>query len=275
MENNENITENTEKKKKKKKGGILFWILIAVFACVAIFSAYKLIGIMLTYKHGRDMYSNIENNVIVVPDTSDLPGNPDDGDRKKTDYFQNVDFDALKEITDNAIGWIYCPNTHVNYPMVQGPDNDYYLRRAVDGSEFIYGSIFLDYRNAPDFSDQNTIIYGHQSNDGRMFEDVRKFKDQSYYDDHPFFYLTLEDGKYLMEIFSAYVTSSSSSAYKRTFNTDEDYQLWISKVISMSAVRTGVKPTTEDHIVTLSTCTYEYDNARFVLHGRLVKLEEE
>ena len=104
---------------------------------------------------------------------------------------------------------------------------------------------------------------------------MRKFKDQSYYDDHPFFYLTLEDGKYLMEIFSAYVTSSSSSAYKRTFNTDEDYQLWISKVISMSAVRTGVKPTTEDHIVTLSTCTYEYDNARFVLHGRLVKLEEE
>ena len=278
MENNEIIQEKTEnEKKKKKKGGILFWLLIVIFAGVAIFSAYKLISIQLTYKHGRDMYSNIENNVIVpnVPDTSNLPGVPDDERKKNNDQFKDVDFDALKSITENAVGWIYCPDTHVNYPLVQGPDNDYYLRRAVDGSDFIYGSIFLDYRNERDFSDNNTIIYGHQSNDGAMFEDVRKFKDQEYYDNHPFFYITLEDGKYLLEVFSAYVTSSVSSAYRRNFDTTEEFQSWLGEISSLSSVKTGVRPTTEAKIVTLSTCTYEYENARFVLHGRLVKLDDD
>ena len=275
MENNENLQENTRQKKKKKR--VLFWVLIVIFAAIAIFSAYKLIDIALTYKHGRDMYSNIENNVIVpdVPDTSDLPGVPDDERKKNEDHFKNVDFDALKDVTENAVGWIYCPDTHINYPLVQGPDNDYYLRRAVDGSDFIYGSIFLDYRNSRDFSDRNTIIYGHQSNDGAMFEDVRKFKDQSYYEGHPFFYITLEDGKYLLEVFSAYVTSAVSNAYRRNFDTVESYQSWISEISSQSSIRTGVKPATSDHIVTLSTCTYEYENARFVLHGRLVKLDED
>ena len=260
--------------KTRSTKNTILTILIILFACVALFSAYKLISAALEYKKGRDIYSGISGNVI-IPDTSGLPGSPDETDKPKEDNFRRVNFEELKKISSNAIGWIYCPDTHIDYPLVQGPDNDYYLRRAVDGSDFLYGSIFLDYRNAPDFSDANTIIYGHQSNDGAMFEDVRKFKDQAFYEEHPYFYLTLEDGNYLMEVFSSYVTSAVSASYRRTFATADDHQIWLDMVISSSDIKTGIKPTQKDRIVTLSTCTYEYENARYVLHGRLVKLEDE
>ena len=269
---NEEIRE-PEKKKKKKKS-VLIPVLIIIFAGVAVFSGYKLFNILHTYKVGRDTYSNIEKNVI-IPDTSDKSGISDDSDPKEVQHFRNVDFEALKGITDNAVGWIYCPGTHVDYPLVQGPDNQYYLRRAVDGSEFLYGSIYLDYRSSRDFTDLNTVIYGHQSNDGAMFEDIRKYKDQSFFDKHPFFYLTLEDGNYILEVFSAYVTPSVSSAYRMNFESDDEYRIWLNDITSKSDVKTGVRPDTQDRIVTLSTCTYEYDNARYVVHGRLVKVETE
>ena len=264
--------ENNQEEKKKKKGGILFWILICICAGAALFSGYKLWGIIKDYRVGRTTYNEVEKKVIIPAETS---GTPDDSDHTSEDHFKDIDFSALKEINEDAIGWIYCPGTKINYPMLHAADNSKYLRMTPDYKYYIGGSIFVDYRNSPDFTDKNTIVYGHQMNDGTMFEALRSFKSQQFYEEHPYFYITLQDGKYLMEVFSCYVTNAVSSSYNRVFQSDEEFLTWLNEISYKSNVITGIKPSIDDRIVTLSTCTYDFENARYVVHGRLVKLDVE
>lgn len=180
-----------------------------------------------------------------------------------------VDFDALLEINPDVVAWIFIEGTNINYPVVQGEDNSYYLRRLIDGKANNAGTIFLDYRNEKELSDRNHIFYGHRMNDGTMFNQITKYKDQSFYDSHPVCLILTPDGNYKLEFFAGYVTDLNSQAWKMEFASDEEYTQWLENAVAKSAFTSTVEPTAEDRVVTLSTCTYEYDDARFVLVGVL------
>ena len=180
-----------------------------------------------------------------------------------------VDFESLQEINSDVVAWIYIPGTNINYPVVCGSDNDYYLYRLIDGSYNKAGSIFMDYRNDENLSDDNTVLYGHNMQNKSMFAHITKYTDQSFYDKHPRGMLMTPDGNYWVEFFSGYVTDVYDSSWDLRFSSDSKFSAWLRQIATRSYFSAMVFPTAGDRILTLSTCTFDYDNARFVLHGVL------
>lgn len=198
-----------------------------------------------------------------LPDETEPTQEPDDTN------WPVVDFDALLAINPDVVAWIYIEGTNVNYPVVQGGDNSYYLKHLMDGTYNGAGTIFLDYRNESDLSDRNSVFYGHHMKNGTMFRQITQYKDQSFYDAHPVCLILTPNGNYRLEFFAGYVSDMNSQAWKLEFASDEEYAQWLEDAISKSTFTGTVEPAAQDRVVTLSTCTYEYDDARFVLVGVL------
>ncbi len=180
-----------------------------------------------------------------------------------------VEFEALQTINPDVIGWIYMEDSPINYPVVQGVDNQQYIKKLADGSYNSAGSIFMDYRNQPDLSDRHTVIYGHRMNNGSMFGTVVNYKDQAYYDSHPRCLLMSPEANYKLEFFSGYVADLNDEAWKLEFASDEEFAAWLDEAIARSTFKSDVSPTAQDRIVTLSTCTRDNAYTRYVLLGVL------
>lgn len=180
-----------------------------------------------------------------------------------------VDFDELQRINPDIVAWLYCPDTLINYPVVQAEDNRRYLTHMFDGRTNSAGCIFADAGNSADFTDPHTIVYGHNLKSGKMFGQLCLYKEQSYYEAHPRMLLLTREAGYVVEIFSGHVASASSDAWQLTFEGDSEFQGWLERAVQKSLIQSEVQPTAEDTILTLSTCSYEFTDARFVLHGIL------
>lgn len=183
-----------------------------------------------------------------------------------------VDFDALLEKNADIIGWLYSEDTPINLPVAQSSDNEYYLRRLIDETWNSAGTLFVDYRNGRDFSDNNTIIYGHNMKNKEMFGTLPNYKDQSYFEEHPIMWLLTPDGDYKIELIAGCVTSAASDVYSID-SSEEDVLAMVQRSIENSTFTTDAEIHPGDRFLTLSTCSYEYDNARYVLIGRMTALK--
>ena len=179
----------------------------------------------------------------------------------------------MQDINPDVVGWIYVPGTDINYPVAQGSDNDYYLYRLFDGTYNKAGSIFVDYRNDGALLDENTVLYGHHMRNGSMFAQITGYTDQAFYEAHSYGILLTPDGNYVLEFFSGYVTGTDDTAWKMRFSSESEYAAWLNGIEKKSCFASDVIPALSEQVLTLSACTYEYDNARFVLHGVLRKAE--
>ena len=184
-----------------------------------------------------------------------------------------IDFESLSAINPDVIGWIIIEDTNINYPVVQGEDNDFYLTHQFDKTKNRAGCLFLDIENDPDFANQNQIIYGHYTKDKSMFYQLRGYKQQDFYDAHPTGWLITPSGGYRLHFFSGYVSSVEGDGWQTEFS-DESYAKWLAARKSKSLFKSDVNPTEEDAVLTLSTCSYEFDNARFVLHAVIENVTE-
>lgn len=183
-----------------------------------------------------------------------------------------VDFAALQQINPDVAAWIYIEGTNINYPVFQGTDNRYYLKHLIDGTYHSAGSLFIDYRNAREFSDRHTVIFGHNMRNGTtMFAQLMHYKKQEFYDAHPTCLIVTPEKNYKVTFFAGYITDLNDDAWKLQFGSGEEYALWLEDAISRSVFTGSVKPTARDRTVTLSACTYEYTDARFVLIGVLTE----
>lgn len=186
-----------------------------------------------------------------------------------------VDIAALKAVNPEIVGWLIVDDTDISYPVVQGPDNDKYLKIAYDGTKSNSGSIFMNSNNAPDLTNCHTLIYGHHMRDNSMFGKLMLFEDPEYLKSHRYFTIYNEFGTYRYEIFSAYVTFSASFVYHTYFEYSWDFYDFLEKSKESSIVDMGVELTENDKIVTLSTCTSRGKRAeRFVVQGKLLPPEE-
>lgn len=184
-----------------------------------------------------------------------------------------VDFEALLQENTDIVAWIYCPDTPINYPVVQSEDNSYYLRRLVNGTWNSSGTLFLDYRNEDDFSDVNCVIYGHNMKNGSMFGTLTNYKNQEYYEQHPALYLLTPEYDYKVELLAGCTTPSDSAIYDiPALNGTTADQVMDLLAFSTFTAETDLK--SEDHLLTLSTCSYEYGNARYVVTGVLKTLRK-
>ena len=232
------------------------------------FFAYKIYN----YYKEEDKQKNLNDNLIevAVKETEQEDSENEDDDKIKLPI--NVDFKVLKSQNQDIIAWLYSQDTPINYPIVQANDNDYYLRRLIDGTYNQAGTIFMDYKNSNDFSDFNTIIYGHNMKNDSMFGSLTKYENQNYYDEHKEMFLYTENKKFIIKIFAGFITSSESDiyGYPKTSNTNKKL---IDNAIKKSTFISDVDVSCEDKIITLSTCSYNFENARYILLGVLKELE--
>lgn len=173
-----------------------------------------------------------------------------------------IDFPPLQNVNADVIGWIKIADTQIDYPIVQGTDNDFYLFRSWDGTENINGAIFADSYNANDFTDMNTFIYGHHMNNGSMFANLQYYKDQDFFEQHPEIIICTPKGDYTAKIFAAYTTTATSTSYSFVYNNT-----YLNEVRSKSFVTADIDVSAEDRIITLSTCDYDFEDARMVVHA--------
>ena len=170
------------------------------------------------------------------------------------------------------VAWLYCEGTPINYPVAQGYDNNQYLRHLLSGKYNTAGTLFADYRNAVIGVDHNYVVYGHNMNNGTMFGSLVKYKQQSYYDEHPTMYLLTPDKTYCIELISGYVTSVTSDAYKLNFDSDELVDKYVAEAIKKSTFKSNAEYETGDRLITFSTCFYEYTNSRYVVAGLIEEI---
>lgn len=264
------MAEENKKKhhrgRRKKKGGsnIVSNIILVIAIVVFAVSAYKLYGIFSEYNKGDKEYQKIQDLVI----------NTEKKDDTKEEAF-SVDFEKLLEMNSDVVGWIrFDEPSEINYPVVQGRDNEEYLKRTFEANTNKLGTLFVDVNNPGDFSGRNTFIYGHNMRNGSMFAQLLKYKDDSFYKEHPYFYIYTPDGKVrTYEIFSAGVVKDTSDSYIMDYADDAAFQTYIDYIKQQSAYPTSTEVTTASKIVSLSTCTNVRDDERFLVHGVMIKEE--
>jgi len=179
-----------------------------------------------------------------------------------------INFDTLKSVNKDAVAWLYCPNTVIDYPVMQADDYAYYLHHLPDGTVNANGSLFIDYNCAPDLSDPLTIIYGHHMKSGRMFGSLKGYKDQRYYQQHPYMYLYTQEGDYKVDLLYGCVISAGQWR-ERAFMYAENVDALVAYVAYHTTFDSGVGYTKGDRVVVLSTCSYEFEDARYVVLGIL------
>lgn len=184
-----------------------------------------------------------------------------------------IDFLSLKKINPDIVGWITSEGTEIDYPIVQGKDNDYYLHHLFTGESNKVGSIFMDDRNRKDFGDKNTIIYGHNMKNGSMFASLAKYEEQSYYNSFATISLYTPEGDFSIKLFAGIILDGDQNSIRLDFKDDLDFQNYLDLLKKVSTFKSDTIVTADDRIVTLCTCSYEFNNARFALFGKLTPIQ--
>ena len=185
-------------------------------------------------------------------------------------WLAELDHDKLYDINSHYECWMYAPDSPIDYPVVQCSNNSYYLDHLFNRTSNPAGTLFMDYRNLTDFRDPNTLIYGHHMRDGSMFHSLTQYDTEGYFDAHPFMVFVDKDEIYGVEVFAGYVTDSKDHCYTIALSDWKDMRDFTRAACEKSYFDAHVVfDYRRDHLVTLSTCAYNFDNARCVVLGRL------
>ena len=199
---------------------------------------------------GMELFE-IPEQTLPLAGTAD-PGTPMDEEAK---FLSEVNIFALRQVNPDVSGWIYIPDTVISYPLMQATDNDTYLHLSWDRKKNNNGSIFLEHRNSADFSDFNTVIYGHHMGNGSMFGTLKHFRKQEYTDSHPCIYVCTADQIFRYRIFAVYDAPIDSDTYRMYFANWEEKEQALAHFLASNTLKTDLTPTAEDSFLTLSTCT--------------------
>lgn len=185
-----------------------------------------------------------------------------------------VDFEALKEINTEIYAWINIPGTNINYPILRSEtDNAYYLTHKQDGKKSVYGAIYTEDYNSMDFSDFNTVIYGHNMKNGTMFGSLKKFKNKTFFNENRYIEIYMPDRILRYEIFAACSRDNKHILAENDFDTADGRTAYINEVLSTKTsgalFADGVAVTADDKIITLSTCMND-DSKRFTISAVLI-----
>lgn len=245
----------------------LYRVLAIVFACVFVFSGINVAIALENYRKARSLYSQTQDVFVEEPETVEAK------DETKTEMAPiTVDFSGLLKRNKDVIGWVYCPDTVIHYPVVQGNDNKEYLHTGLNGNSLTSGTIFVDYRNQKIGQDVNYIVYGHNMMNKTMFGSLVNYKKQSYYDKHPVMYYLTPTMDYRIELVAGCVVKTKEMIYQTQPDPMAFYE-YLTRMQKRSTFQSGLTVTPKDRIVTLSTCSYEFDNARYVVVGKLIPLQ--
>ncbi len=267
------------RKDGKKKLEVRYIIGMAALLCMLVCIVILAAGQYKRWKSERIYDKLAEATTLETDEGSDADGDVDDTEKVKEELEgykleaarlalkyqieipdKNIDFDKLhREVSDDIYAWIYIPNTNVDYPVFQHPtDNTYYLEHNVDGSEGYPGCIYTENYNSKDFSDPQTVIYGHNMRDGTMFSDLHKYEEQEFFDENKYVYIYTEDMVYVYRIFAAYQTNNAHQLLNFDFSKKENLLTYLENVRALGSelkiFDDDVVFSGDDQVLTLSTC---------------------
>ena len=260
----------------------IYNVLLAFFAVVFLGSSAMLVYYFIdgsaqdaAYNALSQMREDaIKQPATNIPVTDDSPWvtvtDPDTGEGVLIlpEFFQ------LYGLNHDLVGWLTIPGTKIDYPVLQKPEGeDYYLRRDYYGKKASAGSIYVAEPCDVFTPSDNVTIYGHMMRNGTMFADLSNYSNQAFFEEHPYILIITPEAKYKAEVFSAYVANTSYNSWDTVFDGDEKYMNWLDSIQSRSYFNRDVEFSPESRVVTLSTCTYEFENARFVVHAILHEVE--
>ena len=255
------VEQRIEKYKKNKRnrfGKICLNLLLLIFILGIIVSIYELVNWLINNKKNSEIIREISVAVEI--------SNED----KEEKY--NVDFDELKKINSNTIGWLKVKGTDVEYPVVQAKDNSFYLNHSFNNEYNPAGWIFADYTNQfGEKKDKNTVIYGHNRRDGSMFCTLKNILNKEWYgleENRKIIFIT-EEKENVYETFSVYEIEEETYYLKTKFSSDIQYEEFLNIIKNRSKVDFGVDVLKEDEIITLSTCANN-NKYRVVLHAKKI-----
>lgn len=184
------------------------------------------------------------------------------------------DFETIWLTCPDVVGWVTIEGTKIDYPIVRGEDNDFYLDHLPDKTKNAAGSIMMDVANQPDFSDEVSILHGHHMRSGAMFGDLDLYEEEAYYKEHPMMRLYTPQGDYDVAIFAAYSVDGSTFAYPTNFTGEEGFNEFYHRATTRTPYKTGVEVAYGDRMLMLSTCAYAYEYERYLVVGKILEPQE-
>lgn len=261
-------------------------IVFAASLVLIVVASINIFILARQYQAGINTYQNLEKYVEVIevpeiPEVQDAQPAEEDTESEevvstgpKIPIRLNLDYDSLTAINDEFVCWLYYAPLDINYPVVRGTDNDYYLHYTFENERVPAGAIFMEFLNKPDMTNYNTIIYGHNMRNGTMFGSLDDLlRDNSIISQNPYFYIFTKEKSYMYEIFSVYITDASSDTYN-LIRTEEEQAEHIEYIKSVSTYYAGREVYPSDKITTLSTCYGVQGDNRTVVQGVLVAEED-
>lgn len=274
---------------KKTIKRIVMVMLLAVFA----FSCVMMLRQWLDNEGGQTAYEEAmaiamqqpgaeqpDETQAMIPEPTAAPSEPVSvwvpapvKDDPVMEEMAQINIEALQEVNPDVMGWIRIPDTKIDYPLMQGEDNDFYLNHTWEKVSNSVGSIFMEHLNNADLTDYNTIIYGHNMKNNSMFGDLENFSVQKYWQDHPYVYIATAEGVYRYEIFVFFRAEVDSLTYSINPIRDDTKQKFLDLSLENSWIDTGIQPAVTDRILTLSTCSGMNYSNRYVVQARLPMVE--
>ncbi|MCR4962290.1 MAG: class B sortase [Firmicutes bacterium] len=264
-----------KKAKRRLRPGAL--LLFCLFCAVFLFSGFMLLSDIIKNKAAADAYRQLRAEMESAAAQKEQTETPIPSLQKPSAEMQalfSIDFAALQEINPEIVGWIKGAGANIDYPILRAEDNSYYLDHMYNRENNKSGAIFMDYRCSGDFSDKNTVIYGHHMKNGTMFGGLDRYRDQAFYEANPTLLLATPEQDYSIELICGTVENGDRQFFRLQFENDEAFFTYLDDLKKRSTFTSDVKIQADDQIITLCTCSYERDNARYAVVGRLVPLGE-
>lgn len=240
----------------KKIKSVIYWAVIAILSAVFLFSIYKVYQGYSVYRDEAKVKSQMSEYSPSFS-TQDTTVN--------TNPLQDA-----KAINSDICAWIKIDGTNIDYPIVQSNDNNYYLRRNIYKEYSRHGTIFLDYRCNNQFTDFNTIIYGHNMKNSSMFSQLTKYKDRTFFNQHDTFLIALDSGYLTLKAYAYLIVNEDSKIYS-LINSDDQKDLYIDYINEHAKVLSeSVKIDSTNNLVILSTCTNVTDEQRAVVVAKII-----
>ena len=254
------------------------WLIVLIVSLAAVvISGINVFRLSREYQKGINEYQQLESYASVK---EEAPVQEESTEAKETEEESlipvsvDIQYDELKKINEDFAGWLYYEPLDISYPIVRGNDNDYYTHYTFEGEKNSSGAIFMDFLNKTDYSDYNTIVYGHNMRNGTMFGSLKKMlNDFSIQEENPNFYVFTEDKAYMYEIFAVYLTQADSRTYDLIRN-EEEQQGFLDYVDETATWRSDKVVSASDKVMTLSTCHGLHSNNRTIILGVLVACED-
>ena len=247
----------------KKKTLLIILIILLFLVCAG--GVVYLVWIYYNNYMAQNTYEGIANSYVEeAPAVETLEKNP-------------IDFDSLKAINEDVYAWIKVPNTKIDYPIVQSETTDYYLRRSIYKKYLLAGCIYTNNVNSKDFSDPNTVLYGHNLLNGTMFASLHNFRDPNFFANNEYIYILMPERTLIYRIFAAYEYDDRHIMNSFDFNDEEVFAEYLkyatNPVNSMTYNIRETEVTTDDTILTLSTCMDNIETSRYLVQGVLISDE--